>query len=127
MVKGREREFICSVHFGNEGGPRPMDMKFISVYDVYDDLTGYMMISRENRDKTLFRTRYKITEREMEIIGLVLSGLTSREISGMLNVTKRTVDTHVNNIYNKLGVNNRMELARETGDYNIFPGIEELL
>jgi len=127
MMNSREREFTCSVHFGNEDGTRPMDMKFISVHDAYDDLTGYMMISRENRDKTLFRTRYKITEREMEIIGLVLSGLTSREISGRLNVTKRTVDTHVNNIYNKLGVNNRMELSRTTGDYNMFPGIEELL
>ena len=127
LHNGQEREFTCGIHFGIEDRARPMDMKFIAVYDAYDDLTGYMMISRENRDKTLFRTRFKITEREMEIIGLVLSGLTSREISGRLNVTKRTVDTHVNNIYNKLGVNNRMELARETGYYNIFPGIGDLL
>lgn len=127
MVKDREREFTCGIHFKNEEGARPMDMKFISVHDAYDDLTGYMMIVRENRDKALFRERYKITEREMEIIGLLLSGLTCREISGRLTVTKRTVDTHVNNIYNKLGANNRMELARATGDYNIFPKIEDLL
>ncbi len=127
MVKSREREFTYGVHFQDEDGTRPMDMKFISVHDAYDDLTGYMMILRENRDKTLFMTRFKITEREMEIIGLVLSGLTSREISGRLNVTKRTVDTHMNNVYNKLGVNNRMELARATGDYNLITGIEELL
>lgn len=127
MANNHEREFTCGVHFGNEDGSRPVDMKFISVYDAFDDLTGYMMISAENRDKALFRDRFKITEREMEILELVLSGLTSREISGRLNVTKRTVDTHVNNIYNKLGVNNRMELARATGDYNIFPEIDELL
>jgi DNA-binding CsgD family transcriptional regulator len=127
MMNSREREFTCGAHFRNENGTRPMDMKCISVYDAYDDLTGYMMILRENRDKTLFRTRFKITGREMEIIELVLSGLTNREISGRLNVTERTVETHVNNIYNKLGVKNRMELARATGDYNIFPGFEELL
>ncbi len=127
ILKNREREFACAIHFKSEKELRLMDMKFISIYDRYKDLTGYMMISTENRDKIQFSRYFKITDREMEIIELIISGLTAREISGRLNVTERTVETHVCNIYNKLGINNKMELVRIAGDFNIFPGHEKLL
>lgn len=48
-----------------------------------------------------------LTERETEVLGLMAHGLTNRDIAGRLFVTEATVKTHVNNVFGKLGVNDR--------------------
>jgi LuxR family transcriptional regulator, maltose regulon positive regulatory protein len=48
-----------------------------------------------------------LTEREMEIIRLMAQGLSNSEIASRLVITPGTVKVHANNIYSKLGVNNR--------------------
>ena len=45
-----------------------------------------------------------LTDREIEIIKLVVQGLSSTEIGAQLYISPRTVDTHRNNIIQKLGV-----------------------
>lgn len=45
-----------------------------------------------------------LTEREIEIVSLVAKGLSSTEIGSQLFISPRTVDTHRNNIIQKLGV-----------------------
>ena len=52
-----------------------------------------------------------LTAREREIAALAGSGLTSREISERLVISKRTVDRHLEHIYAKLGVSSRTELT----------------
>ncbi|MGJ8653792.1 MAG: response regulator [Opitutaceae bacterium] len=47
-----------------------------------------------------------ITNRELEILSLLAEGLVKKEISEQLDITYRTVDTHVRHIYEKLNVNN---------------------
>ena len=39
-------------------------------------------------------------------------GRTNREVAGSLSVTERTIEGHLSNIYAKLGVRSRTELAR---------------
>ena len=56
-------------------------------------------------------TRTPLTKREMEIAGLISQGMTSREIATQLFISERTVETHVTNMLNKLGVNSRVELT----------------
>jgi DNA-binding CsgD family transcriptional regulator len=46
----------------------------------------------------------------MQIIKLILSGNSNREIAGKLGIAVRTVETHITNIYGKLGLKNRNEL-----------------
>jgi len=53
-----------------------------------------------------------LTEREQEVLKLVVEGYTSREIADLLYVSKRTVMCHRANIAAKLGIHNRMELVR---------------
>ena len=53
-----------------------------------------------------------LSSREREIARLVARGLTNREIGERLGVAHRTVETHVQNAFRKLGVNSRMQLAR---------------
>ncbi len=54
--------------------------------------------------------RTGLSERELEIISLVATGLTNQEIGEQLMISKRTVDNHVSNIFTKTGAKNRVAL-----------------
>jgi DNA-binding CsgD family transcriptional regulator len=53
-----------------------------------------------------------LTRREREVVGLVIGGLTAREIGERLFVGERTVETHLANVYAKLGISSRVNLLR---------------
>lgn len=53
-------------------------------------------------DNTLLR---QLTEREIEVLRLVAQGFSSTEVGAQLFISPRTVDTHRNNLIQKLGVN----------------------
>ena len=53
-----------------------------------------------------------LTRREREVAGLAAAGASSREIAARLMLSVRTVDNHLQNVYGKLGVTSRDELAR---------------
>ena len=52
-----------------------------------------------------------LTRREKEIAGLVTDGLGNREIAERLFLSKRTVDSHLEHIFTKLGFTSRAQLA----------------
>jgi non-specific serine/threonine protein kinase len=52
-----------------------------------------------------------LTKREREIAGLVSEGLGNREIAERLVLAKRTIDSHIEHIFNKLGFTSRSQLA----------------
>lgn len=54
----------------------------------------------------------KLTKREMQIAELCAKGMISKEIANNLNISQRTVETHKNNLYRKLGINNNIELMQ---------------
>jgi len=58
-----------------------------------------------------------ISAREEEIVYLLIEGKTNREIAEQLFISTNTVKTHVKNIYEKLNVNNRVQL------YSILRGL----
>ena len=53
----------------------------------------------------------QLNDREIETLTWVARGKTSLEISQILNLSKRTVDFHIDNARNKLGVSTRTEAA----------------
>jgi NarL family two-component system response regulator LiaR len=52
---------------------------------------------------------YDLTDREMEVLVLLVEGLNNREIAERLYVSRATAKAHVSHIFNKLGVSNRAE------------------
>jgi DNA-binding CsgD family transcriptional regulator len=54
---------------------------------------------------------FNISQREAEIIGLILRGFSNKEIGDNLFISLETVKKHVSNIYKKLGVRNRLQLS----------------
>ena len=53
-----------------------------------------------------------LTPREAEVAGLVVEGLTDREIARRLLLSPYTVMQHVKSVYRKLGVDSRVALTR---------------
>ena len=54
----------------------------------------------------------ELTGRELEIGQLVVNRKTNREIADELFLSPKTVEAHLRNIFFKLGINSRVELAR---------------
>jgi DNA-binding CsgD family transcriptional regulator len=54
----------------------------------------------------------QLTAQEVHIAQLVAEGRTNRDVAGQLFLSPRTIDFHLRNVYRKLGIASRMELAR---------------
>ena len=53
-----------------------------------------------------------LSERELQVVDLVASGLANQEIAERLEISKRTVDNHISNILTKTETDNRVALVR---------------
>lgn len=49
-----------------------------------------------------------LTPREMEILRLVITGRTNKEIAREIFISKKTVEFHLDNIYSKIGMRTRV-------------------
>jgi DNA-binding NarL/FixJ family response regulator len=53
----------------------------------------------------------ELTSREKAILGFITKGYTNKEIAGLACISEVTVGNHIQNIYQKLSVNNRTQAA----------------
>ena len=51
----------------------------------------------------------ELTDRETEVLDLIVEGLTNKEISSRLYISESTVENHIHHIYIKLGISNRIQ------------------
>jgi DNA-binding NarL/FixJ family response regulator len=63
----------------------------------------------------------RLTKREVEVLVLIANGFSSKEVSERLFVSKRTVDFHLANIYEKLKVSNRVQAFRVAIKLGLIP------
>src|SRR5215510_14008546 len=69
-------------------------------------------LSRKYRvDHLPEKNRKELSDREIEVVTLVASGHRNKEIASKLFISEQTVKTHLSNIFQKLEVNDRLELA----------------
>src|SRR6476661_4077609 len=54
----------------------------------------------------------ELTPTELKVVQFVARGLANREIAEQMNVSQRTIESHVSNMLGKTGLHNRTELAR---------------
>jgi DNA-binding CsgD family transcriptional regulator len=57
-------------------------------------------------------TRDQLTEQELQIAHFVAQGLSNRDVAAQLFLSPRTIAAHLRNIFRKLGISSRTELAR---------------
>jgi DNA-binding CsgD family transcriptional regulator len=69
---------------------------------------------------------YKLTRREKELTVFVLKGYSNRNIAESLHISEQTVKDHLHNIFRKIGIKRRSELAARVlglkNDFNDFTG-----
>jgi len=78
---------------------------------VFEQLKAIPDMERVNRLLTGKRSHetHGLTLRELQVLSLVATGKTNKFIASELFISERTVDRHVSNIFNKLGVSSRVE------------------
>lgn len=105
LVKSaRREEFVAAVHATAAGEP---------VFTA--GLAGLVLGEfrrPQTRDGADERVIPELTDRETEVLKYVATGMGYKEIAGLLFLSHRTVQNHVQNIFGKLHLRNRVELAR---------------
>ena len=64
---------------------------------------------------------FAITPRELEILGLIASGLSNREIANRLFVSENTVKTHSSRLFDKLGAKRRTQAVQFAKNARLIP------
>ena len=67
---------------------------------------------RHNDDRDARQRHAALSPREKEVLGLIVEGLTNKEIGRALSLSPRTVETHRANLFNKLGAESLAQLIR---------------
>ena len=67
------------------------------------------------------RKTFGLTGRELEVVTLITEGSTNKHIAVSFGISEETVKRHLTNIFNKLGVGNRLELALFALNHNLLP------
>jgi DNA-binding NarL/FixJ family response regulator len=75
-------------------------------------LAGEAVRTLVNQEATPGTLVEELTPREMEVLGLLVEGLSNNEIAERLFISRSTVKTHLSNIFSKFGVSNRVEAVR---------------
>ncbi len=83
-----------------------------------DVATGLRQLASELRRRQAFG----LTARELEIVRLVVSGHTNKQIADGLSIGENTVKSHLTHIFNKLGASNRIELALFAAHHRLLDG-----
>ena len=100
---------------------------FNAAFDTYvrlEALAGARRVGREMRKlgverRVVSQSRAKsgwdsLTDAELKVVNLIAQGATNRTVAEQLHLSLHTVKTHVHNIFAKLGINSRAQLAQMT-------------
>jgi len=114
-------EVPCSMSIGkNELRSFSLNMQSIT-NDETGESSGVLIFLKEDTTVIDFKKRYKITDRQLDIIFMVLSGTSNRLIAEKFDISERTVENHLFNIYNKIGIDSKIELFNVANKYNLIP------
>jgi non-specific serine/threonine protein kinase len=81
-----------------------------------DEVVDYALEVRPSMTRAVARQPLlsdgQLSRREMEVAELVADGATNAQVAARLFISQRTVESHVASIFNKLGVDTRLQVAR---------------
>jgi len=79
---------------------------------------------RESAKKEVRPKNYGLTSKEIKVLAAVVSGYTNKEIASQFSISEQTVKHHLTNIFDKVGVYNRLELALFAIHHGLMNGVE---
>jgi len=110
-------EFIKAIHAVQDGGKYYSgDISNVLVNNL---LNPSLKVSESPKSDTPTSKPFDLTNKEIQVLELVLSGLTNKQISEKLQNSKRTVETHRFNLMRKMEVKNLMDLSKKAQEFNL--------
>jgi two-component system, NarL family, nitrate/nitrite response regulator NarL len=117
-----DRDVVRAMRLGARGvvlKQSASDLLLKSIHKVYDGeiwldnrMTAEVIDAfKKSAEAGQRREKPLLSEREKEIVQLVAQGFRNREIGEKLFISEQTVKNHLHNIFDKLGVSDRLELA----------------
>jgi len=100
-------ELLRCVRKVNQGEVYLQDLRAVAQNSDSDDFVGA-------------RVRDRLTPKELKIVALIVQGFKNREIATMLGTTEQVVKNYLRNVYDKIGVSDRLELALFTIHHRIL-------
>ena len=110
-------EFIKAIH-AVQGGDKYYSGDISNVL-VNNLLNPGAKLAESPKNDSRTSKPFDLTNKEIQVLELVLSGLTNQQISEKLQNSKRTVETHRFNLMRKMEVKNLMDLSKKAQEFNL--------
>ena len=81
---------------------------------ILSDSIKNLLVEREHRQDPMD----SLTEREMDVLRLIATGLSNKQIAGQLFISEETVKVHIRNLLRKLNVHSRVAATVLYFEYN---------
>ena len=78
---------------------------------LVSELRKYVDAHRKPTETPANDALAELTQREREIVRLIVEGASNKEVASSLNISERTVKGHLSNVFQKLGVADRLKLV----------------
>lgn len=89
-----------------------------SVSDVAGALQGFLPPANGHER----RKNFGLTRRELEVVATIVAGFSNKEIAQKFSLSEQTIKHHLTNIFHKLGVFSRLELALFAVNHQLVGG-----
>ncbi len=110
-------EFLKAIHTVRDGGKYfSGDISNVLVNNLLNKSTTPLPSAPTTKSEA---KPFDLTSKELQILELVLSGLTNKQISEKLNKSKRTIETHRFNLMRKMDVKNLIDLSKKAQLHNL--------
>ena len=93
---------------------------------VHNVMRGYIVVPHDTMEDFAFNVKAiegrleKLSEREIEVLRLLLTNQRNAQIAETLCISPKTLETHVRNIYSKLGIDSRSNLLINAEKWNVI-------
>ena len=71
--------------------------------------------------------RFHLTRRELDVVSLIVKGMSNRDIAKQFELSEETVKRHLSNIFDKLNISTRLELAIFAISHKLVPNTDKSL
>ena len=85
----------------------------------HENDTSSQLLQAQQKIETLSTRIEELTEREQEVVDLIIEGKTTAEISEILKRSPHTINSHRKNILKKLNIKTPLELLKLTSEQSI--------
>jgi DNA-binding NarL/FixJ family response regulator len=93
-------------------------------HESVSDLVQALLNFRPRPEAGERRQGFGLTPRETGVIALIVAGYTNKDIADQFSISEHTVKHHLTNIFDKLGVTNRLELALFSIDHHLLDNVQ---